>query len=156
MWRRGLLAERVKMHQRISATSFDIGVFKDEARLSVMAERDDAVVPIGQKLDGKLLDQRSAMATDGIFERWSFHSCKVRMQCYAWKGMRERRESSGLQRLDNGVGALSFLSFNARITRNQIASSAHGSHRKARSASSRAPSGSRSHCRRMARAWVIV
>ena len=108
MWRRGLLAERVKMHERISATSFDIGVFEDEARLSVMAERNDAVVSIGQKLDGKLLDQRSAMATDGIFERWSFHSCKVRMQCYAWKGIRERRESSGLQRLDNGVGALSF------------------------------------------------
>lgn len=94
MWRRGLLAERVKMHQRISATSFDIGVFKDEARLSVMAERDDAVVPIGQKLDGKLLDQRSAMATDGIFERWSFHSCKVRTRCYVRQGSRERRTSA--------------------------------------------------------------
>ena len=96
------------MHERIAAMSLDVGRFQQQTRLSFMAKRDDAVVPIGQKLDGKLLDQRSAMATDGIFERWSFHSCKVRMQCYAWKGIRERRESSGLQRLDNGVGALSF------------------------------------------------
>lgn len=46
-WRRGLLPERVKMHERIPAMRFYIGRFEQKARLSVMAERDDAVVSVG-------------------------------------------------------------------------------------------------------------
>lgn len=90
-WRRGLLPERVKMHKRIPATSFNVGVFEQKARLSVMAECDDTVVPVREKLNRKPVDQRSAMATDGIFERWSFHSCKVATRCYVRQRIRERR-----------------------------------------------------------------
>lgn len=96
------------MHERIAAMGLDVGRFQQQTRLSFMAERDDAVVAVRQKLDRKLLDKGAAMATDGIFERWSFHSCKVGKRCYVRRRIRERRTSSGLQRLDNGVGALSF------------------------------------------------
>ena len=109
MWRRGLLAERVKMHERIAAMSLDIGVFEDEARLSVMAERDDAVVSIGQKLCGKLIDQRSAMATNGIFERWSFHSCKVGTRCYVRKRIRNAARQAAFSASTMVSGRCRFL-----------------------------------------------
>ena len=60
------------------------------------------------KADRKLFNQGATMATDGILERWSFHSCKGPDGVMFGRESGNAATSSGVQRLDNGVGALSF------------------------------------------------